>query len=82
MDEHISRCNSPKRISKEFVLEDIKVILENNTFQFNDEYYIQTKGTAMGSKFAPIYSTLVLAYLEAKLYELSELDFGTDFRSY
>ena len=63
-------------------MEDIKVILENNTFQFNDEYYIQTKGTAMGSKFAPIYSTLVLAYLEAKLYELSELDFGTDFRSY
>ena len=32
----------------------------------------------MGSIFAPIYATLVLAYLEEKMYEQSELDF--DFR--
>lgn len=49
----------PNRISNAFVLEGIKIILENNNFQFNDEYFIQTKGTAMGSKFAPIYATLV-----------------------
>ena len=38
----------------------------------------------MGSKFAPIYATLVLAYLEEKMYEQSEKDFipmiGTFFK--
>ena len=30
-------------------------------------YYNQIRGTAMGTKFAPTYATLVLAYLEEKL---------------
>ena len=36
----------------------------------------------MGSKFAPIYATLVLAYLEEKMYEQSEKEFDSDFRTY
>ena len=64
------------------MLEGIKLILENNIFHFNGAYFIQTKGTAMGSKFAPIYSSLVLVYLEEKLYEMSEIEFDSDFRSY
>ena len=36
----------------------------------------------MGSKFAPIYETLVLAYLEVKMYEESEEYFDSDFRKY
>ena len=64
------------------MLEGIKLILENNIFHFNEEYFIQTKGTAMGSKFAPIYSSIVLAYLEEKLYKMSEKEFDSDFRSY
>ena len=36
----------------------------------------------MGSKFAPIYATLVLAYIEEKSYEQSEKDFVSDFRKY
>ena len=43
----------PKRISKDFILEGIKLILENNSFCFNNTYFLQTKGTAMGTKFAP-----------------------------
>ena len=57
-----------KRFSKEFILEGIKGILENNNFVFDDMYYNQIRGTAMGTKFAPTYATLVLAYLEEKLY--------------
>ena len=60
----------------------IKLILENNSFCFNDTYFLQTKGTAMGTKFAPVYATLVLAYLEEKMYEKSEEDFNQTFRSY
>ena len=47
----------------------MKLILENNGFYFNDRYFLQTKGTAMGSKCTPIYATLLLANLEAKMYE-------------
>ena len=54
----------------------ILLILENNSLYFNDRYFLQTKGTVMGSKFAPIFATLVLAYLEEKMYEQSEKDFG------
>ena len=51
------------RISVEFLLEGIKFILENNNVCFNDTYFLQTKRTAMGTIFAPIYATLVLVYL-------------------
>ena len=56
------------RISNEFILGAIRLILENNIFFFNDMYYRQLKGTAMGTKMAPIYATLVLGFLEKKLY--------------
>ena len=36
----------------------------------------------MGTKFAPFYARLVLAYLEEKMYEKSEEDFNQTFRSY
>ena len=69
-------------MSNDFVLEGIKLILKNNSFHFNDAYFLQTKATAMGSKFAPIYATLVLAYLEEKMYEQSEKEFDSEFRGY
>ena len=56
-----------------FILESIKIILENNNFDFNDKMYTQVRGTAMGTKFAPTYATLVLAYLEEKLYVQTEI---------
>ena len=68
-----------KRFSKEFILESIKTILENNNFFFNETMYTQVRGTAMGTKFAPTYSTLVLAYLEEKLYNEIEIKFGKEF---
>ena len=36
----------------------------------------------MGTKFAPIYATLVLAYLKEKLYAQLENEFDSDFRQY
>ena len=57
-----------KRLSKEFILEGIKVILEHNNFMLDGSFYNQIRGTAMRTKFAPTYATLVLAYLEERLY--------------
>ena len=56
------------RISNDFILSGIRLILENNTFHFNGIFYKQLKGTAMGTKMAPMYATLTLGYLEKKLY--------------
>ena len=56
-----------RRFTKQFILERIKTILENNNFLFDDQFYNQIRGTAMGAKFAPTYATLVLGYLEEKL---------------
>ena len=43
----------PARFSKDFILKGIKLILENNNFTFNNVFYNQSKGTAMGTKVAP-----------------------------
>ncbi len=72
----------PSRFSHDFILDGIKLILENNTFYFNGNYYRQTKGTAMGTKFAPIYATLAIAFLEERLYDEVGKHFGETFKSY
>lgn len=70
----------PERFSKEFVIDSLRFILENNTFQFNDVFFRQRKGTAMGTKVAPTYATLTIGYLERKLYKQIASDFGPTFR--
>lgn len=62
-------------------MEGIKTILENNNFMFDGCFYNQIRGTAMGTKFAPTYATLVLAYLEEKLYTHLE-DVNKDLAEY
>ena len=37
------------RLSKRFVLKSMKIILENNICTFNDEFYRQISGKAMGT---------------------------------
>ena len=59
------------------MLDGVKLILENNSFCFNDIFFIQSKGKAMGTNVAPVYVTLVLAYLEENMYEHSEEEFDS-----
>ena len=41
---------------------------------FYNQYFLQIKGTAMGTKFAPTYATLVMGFLEENMYQtLSEI---------
>ena len=68
------------RFSKDFIVEALSFILENNTFQFNDEFYRQRKGTAMGTKVAPTYAALTIGYLEQKLYNKIAEEFGQTFK--
>ena len=41
----------------------LEIVLQN-TFEFNNEYYKQTQGTAMGTKLAPAYANIFMGKLE------------------
>ncbi|CAG2219099.1 unnamed protein product [Mytilus edulis] len=58
----------PNRFTVDFILDSTKLILENNSFYFNGKNYLQHRGTAMGTKFAPTYATLVMGFLEQRLF--------------
>ena len=58
------------RFYKEFALEWAKFILKNNNMKFNNEFYNQIKGTAIGTILAPTYATLSIGYFEIKIYSV------------
>ena len=72
----------PERIDKNFVIDGLKFILENNFFTFDNEFYRQKSGTAMGTKVAPTYANLVMGYLELKIYQDSIDLFDVEFQNY
>ena len=47
------------------------LVLENNYFEFNDRFYRQKMGTAIGTKIAPAYANLFMTRLEERLLEAS-----------
>ena len=71
-----------QRFSNDFIIKGIQFILENNTFSFDDNVYKQNKSTAMGTKFAPVYATLTIGYLEENIYQEINTLFGKDFGTY
>ena len=52
------------RFTKEFIIEAITFVLNNNNFQFDSQMWHQTSGTGMGIDFAGPYSCLTVGYLE------------------
>jgi hypothetical protein len=49
-----------------FIVSLAQFILEKNYFQFKDKFYLQTSGTAMGTKMAPSYANLYMGRIEEK----------------
>ena len=70
------KTSLPREFSTQSILDAISIILQKNTFQFDDKQFIQPQGTAMGTKMAPTYATLVMGFLEKKLYKLFENQYG------
>ena len=44
----------------------MRLILTKNAFSFDDKWYLQIQGTAMGTKMAPSYANLFMASLESR----------------
>ena len=66
----------PSRFSKEFVLEILHFVLENNTGYFNGSFYRQRIGTATGIKPAGTYADLTMGYLETILFTKLKISEG------
>lgn len=58
----------PKRPDVE-LLKLLEINLLRNDFMFNDKYYLQVKGTAMGKKFAPAYANIFMANWEREVFK-------------
>ena len=72
----------PRNLSKDFIINSLKIVLEYNTFTFDTGYYIQVRGTAMGTKVAPTYATLVMGFIEIRLYEKIEEKYGINIKNH
>ena len=55
-----------------FLREMPGLILNENSFQFNGENYLQTHGTAMGTKMTVSFANIFMAKIETTLIQQSE----------
>ena len=58
------------RFTTQFILETAGFILSNNSVAFDEMFYLQIQGTAMGTIFAPTYATLSMGFHEIELYAI------------
>ncbi|XP_075428447.1 uncharacterized protein LOC142466834 isoform X1 [Ascaphus truei] len=59
---HTHSTLSPAHIA--FILDSIRFALTHNYFSFDQQFYLQTRGTAMGTSFAPSYANLFMGWWE------------------
>ena len=63
----------PNGYTREFVLEALVLVLDNNYGYFNGQYFRQTKGTATGIKSAPTYADLTMGLPRGKVILYSKI---------
>src|SRR5690606_21304810 len=61
--------NSEKIINIEVLHTALELILNNNYFEFNNKYYLQINGTAMGTRVAPSFANIFMGRLEKSFLE-------------
>ena len=64
------------RFPEEFVLESVKFILETNNLNFDNEFFDQSKDTAMGTIFALTYANLTMEFFELTFHDIGRDKFG------
>ncbi|OCT85315.1 hypothetical protein XELAEV_18023480mg [Xenopus laevis] len=61
---HLDKYSGYFERVRDFILEAIWYLLTQNYFAFNVVYYLQSRGTAMGAHFTPMYANLFLGWWE------------------
>ena len=54
----------PQNFPTDMVLEALELVMRNNIFQFDNTFWIQLTGTAMGTSVACVYATIYYSYHE------------------
>ena len=57
----------PERPDRQ-LLQLLDINLTRNDFEFNGQFYLQVKGTAMGKRFAPAYANIFMANWEEEVF--------------
>ena len=50
----------------------LKLVSDNNIFEFNEEHPLQILGTAMGTRLAPSYANIFMEKLERNIYRCND----------
>ena len=72
LTNHEECYKHPEQSNPEILGELMNLVLKNNVFEFNDQFYLQKQGTAMGTKMAPAYANLFMGKLEEHLLHLAQ----------
>ena len=63
--DYLSRYRSPDALpSNQSLLKLLRMVLTKNNFNFNEQHFLQTNGTAMGTRVAPSYANIFMARFE------------------
>ena len=62
---HLRRDRTKDPITP-YILQLLELVLHNTNFTFNEDHYLQTGGTAMGTALAPNYANLFMGRFETK----------------
>lgn len=63
----ILACHPDPNRPDECLLRLLEISLTRNDFVFQDKFYLQVKGTAMGKRFAPAYANIYMAEWEEEV---------------
>ena len=56
----------PKNFPSSLILKGLEMVMRNNIFTFGDTFWLQLKGTAIGTSVACMYATIYFSYHEEK----------------
>ena len=68
--ENFYRGNPP--VPTRYLRKMLSLILQENSFRFNGKDYLQTHGTAMGTKMAVAFANIFMAKIEREILRQSE----------
>ena len=73
MRKHLETCFN-KPVSTNSLCDLASIILKNNYFQHRELKYHKKIVTAIGNKFAPLYSSLFMARFEKRIFQTVSLN--------
>ncbi|XP_065909345.1 uncharacterized protein [Dysidea avara] len=69
----LTQNDDPQQPPAEVLRYLLELVLKLNTLEFNEKFYLQIKGTAMGSKAAPAYANAFMGQLEKNILQMANI---------